>query len=191
MSGPRAAKNATIWEEASMFRASTIILALGITTALGSASFAQAPVDPNGAPNPYRLDENWLKIPEGRKIGQVNGRRYRSRRQEHLGVRPLRREGLRQLPARSDREIRCVRKARHRFRQGPLQSSPRLLCRSRRQRVDDRQHRRQRQRPCRSSSSARRARCCSPSASPVSPARVPTSSTRRPTSRSPPMATSS
>jgi hypothetical protein len=56
-----------------MFRASTIILALGITTTLGSASYAQAPADPNGAPNPYRLDEGWLKIPEGRKIGQVNG----------------------------------------------------------------------------------------------------------------------
>ncbi len=56
-----------------MFRASTIILALGLTTALGSASFAQTPADPNGAPNPYRLDEGWLKIPEGRKIGQVTG----------------------------------------------------------------------------------------------------------------------
>jgi sugar lactone lactonase YvrE len=36
-------------------------------------SFAQAPADPNGAPNPYRLDANWLKIPDGRKIGQVPG----------------------------------------------------------------------------------------------------------------------
>jgi DNA-binding beta-propeller fold protein YncE len=68
-----AKKSTTTWEETSMFRASTIILALGITTALGSASFAQTPVDPNGAPNPYRLDENWLKTPEGRKIGQVTG----------------------------------------------------------------------------------------------------------------------
>ena len=56
-----------------MFRASTFVLFLGVTTALGSVSFAQTPVDPNGAPNPYRLDENWLKIPEGRKIGQVTG----------------------------------------------------------------------------------------------------------------------
>ena len=28
------------------------------------------PADPNSAPNPYRLDENWAK-PEGRKFGQV------------------------------------------------------------------------------------------------------------------------
>jgi hypothetical protein len=44
--------DATTWEETTMFRARTIILALGITTTLGSASFAQTPVDPNGAPNP-------------------------------------------------------------------------------------------------------------------------------------------
>jgi 6-bladed beta-propeller len=34
---------------------------------------AQAAADPNGAPNPYRLDANWLKMPDGRKMGQVTG----------------------------------------------------------------------------------------------------------------------
>src|SRR5579871_1971743 len=59
-----------------MFRASTITLLLGIITAATTgpdASFAQAPADPNGAPNPYRLDANWLKMPDDRKIGQVTG----------------------------------------------------------------------------------------------------------------------
>src|SRR5882757_624478 len=60
-----------------MFRASTLTLLFGIVAAAsigpGVQSFAQTPADPNGAPNPYRLDENWLKIPEGRKIGQVTG----------------------------------------------------------------------------------------------------------------------
>ena len=32
--------------------------------------FAQ---DPNGARNPYRLEENWAKLPEGRKWGSTIG----------------------------------------------------------------------------------------------------------------------
>ncbi len=56
-----------------MFRVRTTVLLLGLIAAPGTASFAQDSVDPNGAPNPYRLDADWLKIPDGRKIGQVTG----------------------------------------------------------------------------------------------------------------------
>jgi len=60
-----------------MFRASTMASLFGIIVAASvtpvTHSLAQAPADPNGAPNPYRLDANWLKIPDGRKIGQVTG----------------------------------------------------------------------------------------------------------------------
>jgi streptogramin lyase len=60
-----------------MFRPSTMTLLFGIIAAASTGpvvdSLAQAPADPNGAPNPYRLDANWLKIPDGRKIGQVTG----------------------------------------------------------------------------------------------------------------------
>jgi DNA-binding beta-propeller fold protein YncE len=59
-----------------MIRLRSVTLLLGIvaaSTGLPAQLSAQAPVDPNGAPNPYRLDTNWLKIPEGRKIGQVTG----------------------------------------------------------------------------------------------------------------------
>jgi len=60
-----------------MFRANTMRLLFGITVAVSAGFatelFAQAPADPNGAPNPYRLDANWLKAPDGRKIGQVTG----------------------------------------------------------------------------------------------------------------------
>src|SRR5882724_12364963 len=60
-----------------MFRARTITLLFGIivaaSTGPGAQLFAQAPADPNGAPNPYRLDANWLKLPDGRKFGQVTG----------------------------------------------------------------------------------------------------------------------
>jgi streptogramin lyase len=38
----------------------------------GNQSFAQG-ADPNAAPNPYKLDEGWLKMPEGRKIGATFG----------------------------------------------------------------------------------------------------------------------
>src|ERR1700688_687976 len=39
----------------------------------GDRSYAQGAPDPNAAPNPYRLDEGWAKLPEGRKIGAVFG----------------------------------------------------------------------------------------------------------------------
>ena len=27
--------------------------------------------DPNAAPNPYKMQDNWLQLPEGRKLGQA------------------------------------------------------------------------------------------------------------------------
>jgi DNA-binding beta-propeller fold protein YncE len=36
----------------------------------GGRALTQAP-DPNSAPNPYKLDANWAKLPDGRKFGQV------------------------------------------------------------------------------------------------------------------------
>ena len=59
-----------------MIRLMSVTLLLGIvaaSTGPPAQLSAQTPVDPNGAPNPYRLDTNWLKIPEGRKFGQVTG----------------------------------------------------------------------------------------------------------------------
>ncbi len=60
-----------------MFRVRTITLLFGIIAAAitwpEAELFAQAPADPNGAPNLYRLDTDWLKSPGGRKIGQVTG----------------------------------------------------------------------------------------------------------------------
>ena len=60
-----------------MSRVGTITLLFGIIAAAATwpeaELFAQAPADPNGAPNPYRLDTNWLKSPGGRNIGQVTG----------------------------------------------------------------------------------------------------------------------
>jgi hypothetical protein len=60
-----------------MSRARTITLLFGIIAAAitwpEAELFAQAPADPNGAPNLYRLDANWLKMPDGRKMGQVTG----------------------------------------------------------------------------------------------------------------------
>ncbi len=39
---------------------------------LGFEGLAQAP-DPNGAPNPYRMEENWAKMPDGRRMGAPIG----------------------------------------------------------------------------------------------------------------------
>jgi DNA-binding beta-propeller fold protein YncE len=60
-----------------MFRISKTTLLFGIIAAVSigpqAELFAQAPADPNGAPNPYRLDVNWVRMPDGRKMGQVTG----------------------------------------------------------------------------------------------------------------------
>jgi sugar lactone lactonase YvrE len=39
----------------------------------GDKSYAQGAPDPNAAPNPYRLDDGWAKLPEGRKWGGTFG----------------------------------------------------------------------------------------------------------------------
>src|SRR5215475_9226674 len=39
-----------------------------VTLSAGHA-LAQTTPDPNSAPNPYRMEENWAKLPDGRKLG--------------------------------------------------------------------------------------------------------------------------
>ena len=39
----------------------------------GEIACAQGGADPNAAPNPYRVDEGWAKLPEGRKWGAAIG----------------------------------------------------------------------------------------------------------------------
>jgi DNA-binding beta-propeller fold protein YncE len=47
-----------------------IIASLAIS---GERGFAQTAADPNAAPNPYRVDEGWAKLPSGRKWGAAVG----------------------------------------------------------------------------------------------------------------------
>jgi sugar lactone lactonase YvrE len=57
-------------------RGMTIALGFAVVAAFagtGGKSYAQGAPDPNSAPNPYRLDEGWAKLPEGRKFGAVFG----------------------------------------------------------------------------------------------------------------------
>src|SRR5215469_8127167 len=57
-------------------RAAKLALGAALMVALAAAgerSHAQGAGDPNAAPNPYRLDEGWAKLPEGRKWGGVFG----------------------------------------------------------------------------------------------------------------------
>ena len=39
----------------------------------GGQAFPQATPDPNSAPNPYRMEANWAKLPDGRKFGAAIG----------------------------------------------------------------------------------------------------------------------
>jgi hypothetical protein len=43
-------------------------VAVGAWAVLSDHGFTQA-ADPNAAPNPYTMQENWLQLPEGRKLG--------------------------------------------------------------------------------------------------------------------------
>jgi streptogramin lyase len=52
------------------------VLAAAVIAAIAvwaQPSFAQINPDPNAAPNPYRLDEGWAKLPAGRKWGGTFG----------------------------------------------------------------------------------------------------------------------
>jgi hypothetical protein len=51
----------------------TLLAGAAAMALLASHSGAQtaAPADPNGAPNPCQLEAGWLKMPEGRKMGQA------------------------------------------------------------------------------------------------------------------------
>jgi sugar lactone lactonase YvrE len=51
-----------------------LIAAVAVAFALSAApTFPQGIPDPNAAPNPYRLDEGWAKLPPGRKWGATFG----------------------------------------------------------------------------------------------------------------------
>jgi DNA-binding beta-propeller fold protein YncE len=50
----------------------TCVLALAIAAAMVSGS-ARAQGGPNDAPNPYKMEENWAKLPDGRKMGAPIG----------------------------------------------------------------------------------------------------------------------
>ena len=83
-------------------------VAIVAVVAVPAARLDAQAADPNAAPNPYRMDENWAKLPDGREDGRDDRRRDRPRRQEHLGVRPLRRAtAATSSNARADHEVRC------------------------------------------------------------------------------------
>src|SRR5262245_16107006 len=51
------------------FRATVMIAAAGALSGMaGERLYAQG-ADPNAAPNPYKMQENWAQLPEGRKFG--------------------------------------------------------------------------------------------------------------------------
>lgn len=61
-------------------RGLTLTLSTALTCALvavfamsGDKSYSQGAPDPNAAPNPYRLDDGWAKLPPGRKWGGTFG----------------------------------------------------------------------------------------------------------------------
>jgi sugar lactone lactonase YvrE len=67
MSRPRGCRNGAI------LLGGAVAVALAATHALAQTAVppAQSAADPNGAPNPYQIEAGWLKMPEGRKMGQA------------------------------------------------------------------------------------------------------------------------
>ena len=61
-----------MWHPRTMTYAIGVTIVAAVTTAAPRGQ-AQAGVDPNAAPNPYRVDEGWAKLPQGRMWGAVSG----------------------------------------------------------------------------------------------------------------------
>jgi sugar lactone lactonase YvrE len=60
-----------------MKHAKTVALMLGVAgialiAMSGDRTYSQA-TDPNGAPNPYKMEDNWAQLPAGRKMGSAIG----------------------------------------------------------------------------------------------------------------------
>ena len=52
------------------FRATVMIAAAaGALTGMSGERLCAQGADPNAAPNPYKMQENWAQLPEGRKFG--------------------------------------------------------------------------------------------------------------------------
>src|ERR1700747_817378 len=58
---------------ARLIRCSLGLAILSVITMLAPGTFARGADDPNSAPNPYRVDEGWAKLPQGRKWGAAIG----------------------------------------------------------------------------------------------------------------------
>jgi hypothetical protein len=62
-----------MWHTRRMTHLVAIIIVAAISVAEEKGSIAQGGGDPNAAPNPYRVDEGWAKLPQGRKWGAAVG----------------------------------------------------------------------------------------------------------------------
>ena len=60
-----------MWQ--SCMKGMLAVTALTTVSLFPSASMAQSSADPNAAPNPYRAEESWAKLPEGRRWGMAIG----------------------------------------------------------------------------------------------------------------------
>ncbi|MEA2988520.1 MAG: hypothetical protein QOG83_1231 [Alphaproteobacteria bacterium] len=54
-------------------RCMTSMLGIAVVAAIAVAGGRAQAQDPNSAPNPYKMEENWAKLPEGRKMGAPIG----------------------------------------------------------------------------------------------------------------------
>jgi sugar lactone lactonase YvrE len=54
-------------------RRTSLTLGVALAAVIAGSGLAQNTPDPNSAPNPYRVDEGWAKLPEGRKWGAAVG----------------------------------------------------------------------------------------------------------------------
>ena len=95
------------------FRATVMIAAAaGALTGMAGERLCAQGADPNVAPNPYKMQESWAQLGERPQIRRgYQGPGRPQRRQEHLGVRPLRGERMHEFDARADGEVRFLGQA--------------------------------------------------------------------------------
>src|SRR5215831_16605937 len=121
------------------FQATVMIAAVGALSGMaGERLYAQG-ADPNAAPNPYKMQENWAQLPEGRKFGAAIKVQIDHSDGKSIWV----------FDRCADGEVRFLGQISGGDRRGHVRGSARFLCRPRWQCVGRRPDRQERQ-GCRS-----------------------------------------
>ena len=91
------------------FRATVMIAAAaGALSGMAAEPLYAQSADPNAAPNPYKMQENWPQLPEGRKFAAAIKVQVDHSDGKSICVRSLRGDRMHEFDARTDGEVRFL-----------------------------------------------------------------------------------